>query len=586
LNVLGTGTYAYTFGTKLPAGFAAAATHTLGVWATRAFGGRTYVANTLYDFVPNGGAPSATRDIVTTQACNQCHDPLGYHEGDAARRDVKLCALCHAGAVTDVTNGASLAMPAMVHQIHRGRFLPSVADGGTYALTEDIAVDTGPSAPALVDHSDAWFPGDVQNCAMCHKGAQGDAWKTAPSRSACGGCHDRTSFTYPAPAGMTLHPGGQQKDDATCLNAGCHGPADRYAVAAVHLTPATDPTAPKLTLAITSVTGTQPGQTPVVHFTATVNGQPRDLVASPLPWLAVAIAGPTTDYAQDEPILYPIETGAPQAGLASDGAAGSYAFTFPAPIPVDAHGSYAVAMEGYVQRAGAGGPVYAALNPVMYVAVTDPAPVPRRDVVDRRKCNACHYDLVAHEGTRKSPEYCVLCHTPNKVADQNAPRFEVPATTVPSVSFKMLVHGLHMGSRLASGYVVGADPGPSPASPGGTPIDFGKVVYPGDLRACWACHASTTYLPPLVGSLLPTVSQEVLACADTTSDPNAYCASRTVASRSTLGPLTAACTACHDAPASLAHAQSHTAADGTESCTTCHGAGAPQDAQAVHALPP
>jgi len=59
-----------------------------------------------------------------------------------------------------------------------------------------------------------------------------------------------------------------------------------------------------------------------------------------------------------------------------------------------------------------------------------------------------------------------------------------------------------------------------------------------------------------------------------------------VAAQSFLPPITAACTACHDQPWDVAHAQTQTAPDGTEACVTCHGAGAQWDVQAFHALPP
>ena len=591
----GQGTYEYVFGTKLPAGFDGTKTHTIGVWATRVVGGLTYVANALSDFLPAGGAVTAKRDIVTTLACNQCHNPLGYHEGDTARRDVRLCVLCHSSQAVDPSNGNALGMPILIHKIHRGRFLPSVLDGGSYQLTEDRPVaDAGPDGAAiattLIDHSEAWFPGEIQNCRMCHQGSQGDVWVSAPSRAACGSCHDLTTFVFPIPAGSppgtTLHSGGKQSDDSKCANAGCHGPTDRYGIASVHATPSTDPNAPKLALTITSVTGTQPGQTPVLHFSVTQDGAPLDLLATPLPWLAVTLAGPTTDYAAAQPDLVTIENGTAPPGLAVDGAVGSYAFTFPSAVPPDATGTYAVGMEGYLQPSGPGGPVYAALNPVAYVAVTDPAPVARRSVVERGKCNRCHYDLQAHDGTRKSPEYCVLCHTPNQVAAGNAPRFEVPATTAPSLNFKVLVHKVHRGSALAQGYVVGGEPGPTAANPGGTSVDFGKVHFPGNLKACWACHASTSYLPPLPAGLLPTLSSEVLACTDPTPNPGTYCANRVVQSQSFLSPISAACTACHDAPSTVAHAQANTAPDGNEACVVCHGAGQPWDAQGVHTLPP
>jgi len=587
---VGQGKFVYTFGTNLPAGFDGSKTHTVGVWATRAFGGQTYVVNTLYDFIPAGGTVSTTRDIVTTQACNQCHNPLAYHEGDTERREARLCVLCHGSPTVDVSNANSLDMPVMVHKIHRGRYLPSVVAGGSYQLTEDepntdAGTDASVSAPAFVDHSGAWFPGAIQNCKMCHEGSQGGVWSTAPSRAACGACHDLTSFVFPPPSGMTLHTGGQQPDDTGCLSTGCHGATDRYSVAAVHLVPSTDPNAPQLVLTINSVGSTQPGQTPVLHFSVTQNGQPFDILATPLPWLAVTLAGPTTDFASAN--SYTIENGtAPGSGLVLDGAVGSYAFTFPAPVPPSAAGTYAVGMEGYLAPSGASGPISAALNPVTYVAVTDATAVARRSVVERAKCNSCHGDLLAHGGTLKSPEYCVLCHNPNAVDDEDVARFEVPSTLAPSINFKVLVHKIHRGSQLAQGYVVGSDPGPTSANPAGTPVDFGKVLFPGDLRACWACHASTSYLPPLPQGQIPTVTQENLACTDPSPNPATYCTARVVASEATMEPIGAACTACHDQTYTVAHAQTMTAPDGSEACVTCHGAGKQWDVQVVHALPP
>ena len=398
---VGNGTYTYVFGTKLPTGYDGTKTHTVGVWASRLFQSLTYVSNALFDFVPNGSPVTVTRDIVTTQACNQCHNPMGagLHENGPLRREVKLCILCHASPVADITNGNSLDMRVMVHKIHQGKNLPSVLAGGTYQLTQDDGT--------LDNHSDTWYPGDVQNCAMCHQGSQGSVWKTNPSRAACGSCHDLTLFATTPPPGFTAHGGGPQPDDSQCSS--CHIPSGTsLAIVDVHTTPATDPNAPQLALTINSVTGTAPGQTPVLHFSITQNTQPLDILANPLTGMAVTLAGPTTDYAEAEPTQYTIQGTGASGTLALDGAVGSYVYTFPAPMPASATGTYAVGMEAYTQPTGSTNR-YAALNPVAYVAVTDPAPVPRREVVDRTKCNSCHYDLSEHGGIRKSPEYCVLC---------------------------------------------------------------------------------------------------------------------------------------------------------------------------------
>jgi OmcA/MtrC family decaheme c-type cytochrome len=573
---VGQGTYTYTFGTTLPATFDPTATHTLGVWAYRDFGSKRYVANAEHDFVPNGAPVTVTRDVVTTTACNQCHNPLGFHEDGMRRRDVKLCVLCHAPPAADATNGNGLDLPTMVHKIHRGRFLPSVDAGVPYELTGD---DGGAD-----DHSRTWFPGAVQNCGMCHKGSQGAIWQSEPKRSVCTSCHDRTSFDPSPPTGWTPHGGGVQTDDTRCPS--CHvAKGTALAVTDVHQVSFTNPDAPVLAIQIDAVTSTQPGRTPTIHFSITTNGEPLDLLASPLTGLAATVAGPTTDYANAAPTTYAMQGAGAVGALVLDGAVGHYAYTLPAPIPPSATGSFAIGMEGYIADPS-NGQVYAALNPVAYVAVTDASPVPRRTVVDRTKCNSCHVDLSAHGGTRKSPEYCVMCHTPSKVAADLAPRFEVASTPVPSENFKVLVHKIHAGDWLTQGYVVGGTPGPTPASPGGTPIDFGAVGFPGDLRACWACHASTSYTLPLPTNLLPTVTQAVLTCADPSLDPATYCTTQTVASTTTMAPTGAACTACHDSVTAVAHANAMTASNGSESCATCHGFGAQYDVQAVHMLPP
>ena len=51
-------------------------------------------------------------------------------------------------------------------------------------------------------YNEVLFPQDLRNCTKCHDGsatstaqtAQGDNWKNAPSRRACGACHDGINF--------------------------------------------------------------------------------------------------------------------------------------------------------------------------------------------------------------------------------------------------------------------------------------------------------------------------------------------------------------------------------------------------------
>jgi OmcA/MtrC family decaheme c-type cytochrome len=130
--------------------------------------------------------------------------------------------------------------------------------------------------------------------------------------------------------------------------------------------------------------------------------------------------------------------------------------------------------------------------------------------------------------------------------------------------------------------VIGAYPPPSTTNPAGTPADFGKTRFPGDIKSCPTCHAGATYILPLGASVQPSLS-EVLTCNDPAPlNPAAYCTNRSVAAQIFTPPTTSVCTACHDAPYAVAHAQTNTTSSGVEACATCHGPGAPWDVQLVH----
>ena len=181
----------------------------------------------------------------------------------------------------------------------------------------------------------------------------------------------------------------------------------------------------------------------------------------------------------------------------------------------------------------------------------------------------------------------MLCHTPNKVNDQRVSRFEVPTTVANSVNFKVMVHKIHRGDQLAQRLRARRLPRADRGQPGGTPVDFGTVAFPGNLKACWACHAGTSYLLPLPSGLLPTKT-----CADAPVQ-------RRDARRRTRTARTAAFRAesflarsarrarrATTRASTVAHAQIMTAPNGGESCETCHGSGKQWDVQAVHTLPP
>jgi len=214
----------------------------------------------VHDFVPATGLPpgpaDASREIVATAKCNECHKQLGGIPGDSpessgagfhggSRNDTRYCVVCHTeqrryGRTEATIDEATLTftsstnrvdgravgnMPNHIHKTHMGQFLSKKNyDYGGLVYNETL------------------FPQDIRNCTKCHDGsdtstartAQGDNWKNAPSRLACGACHDGIDFA--TGKGVTIadamkglvsspqgHVGGAQADDGQC--AACHKPA-------------------------------------------------------------------------------------------------------------------------------------------------------------------------------------------------------------------------------------------------------------------------------------------------------------------------------------------------------------------------
>jgi OmcA/MtrC family decaheme c-type cytochrome len=575
------GSYRYRFNQALPADYDKSKTHTLAIYASRAYEGVTYASNPLHHFRPDGQAVTEKREIVSTAACNNCHGTLAEHGG--SRREIGLCITCHVDGMKDPESGNSIDMAQMIHHIHRGSSLPSVVAGTPYRIIGFQG--------AVHDYSQTVFPQAIENCETCHQGgADSDRWKTALTRRACGACHDRISFMSPAPAGFTLHSGGQQTTDTLCAN--CHaegtGPIATLEtdVVKVHRTLTEFPlrnaqtgavTAepPQLTGTVVGLTGTAPGGTPVVRFTVAVNGAPYDILAGgqALNRLRFTFAGPTTDYAGY--IQYTAQGSGAVGTLAAGSTAGEFTWTPPGGVTMTTiatacetlpAGSFAVGMEGRMTASATRPDAtvatvnYPMHNAVAYFAVTGSEPVPRREAVVVEKCNNCHQDLEAHGGSRNDPEYCVLCHNANKDTT-NIPLPAVGSTKLTtSVRLSNMIHRIHTGDNGTKPYVIGSD-------------DFSELLFPGDRRDCTMCHVESHYELPLTG-LLPTRLTQI----DSTR-------ARVTMSDYFIEGTAAACTGCHDSDETFAHTEATTTASGVESCAVCHGAGATFDVDVVHARP-
>jgi hypothetical protein len=214
-----TGTYTYTFAqnlstSTLPVGGTAIAydrsrTHRVMVALRASSSG--YVGGTTYDFVPAGGAVTATREIVDDATCRKCHNNTPGHYGPW-NGIVKACVMCHApgnelkNAAAPAGDGKTNTLEAsvMIHKIHAGRELRTVSGpDGQYYDNPNTAIDeTADNGPLYILNSvSTWntaaFPAVLANCQACHTGSGVNVnnWMTVPSRAACGSCHDNINWT-------------------------------------------------------------------------------------------------------------------------------------------------------------------------------------------------------------------------------------------------------------------------------------------------------------------------------------------------------------------------------------------------------
>jgi OmcA/MtrC family decaheme c-type cytochrome len=624
----GNGVSTYTFNIALPQNFSKGVTHTVGIFATATIVGRQYASNATFNFIPSGGTVTTVRDVVRVEACNNCHDPLQAH--GFARRDPKVCVLCHTTEIidpktgqsveqVDPVNGVNIGFLNLIHRIHRGGDIPSFAIAGI------------PNVINGTDFSNVAFPQDIRNCTKCHtEGTQSDNFKNNPARDACGACHDDVNFASGGtnfPGGMS-HGGGIQLDDNNC--SGCHLPDSGkefdLSVVGAHTIPLKSVQVPGVNFQIVNVESAETGSAtvaagehPKVTFNITTDsGQP--ILPSNMNFLRFTLSGPTTDYnIQDfngdgqktpgvENQFQDPTQNATKASVGPD-SSGNFTYTFAGHIPSDATGTYAIGVEGYkcatVQGSNAArggsncdgtldtnkdgiednGEVFnqvrdAGHNVVSYFPVTDAQAVPRRVVVDSSTtCVNCHgvfsKDFSVHGGIRNDTHYCVLCHNPS---GDDIP-FRAPASgtqeQTTSINFRVMIHKIHTGENLTiKPYAI--------IGFGGSVNDFSDIAFPGDRGNCQECHVDQSFvLNPghgiLGNGILPTTEREIDS-------------SKNVIQTFLTTPIVSTCTSCHDdlpvnssgdGLTGVNHSIANIVASENE-CATCHGAGQAVDVQNVH----
>jgi OmcA/MtrC family decaheme c-type cytochrome len=250
----GDGTYTATFGSDITSNANAPYDNTAvtriavtvtsiaipGVTATGPINPTTKAVNTsiqdvnraafVYDFTPataavyvnanknaDGTTNNFAREIVTTGACEKCHDRLvraaGGHTG--GRPDTRVCVICH----TSTNTSGEGEFVTFIHRIHMGEELPAMpqlesAINPTKPIPHGFSKTT-PLGTPLVKYQEQTYPQDIRNCTLCHNGVDGGNYATQMNRKNCVSCHNDKDFTL-TKGTKGAHSGGAQSDDTKC----------------------------------------------------------------------------------------------------------------------------------------------------------------------------------------------------------------------------------------------------------------------------------------------------------------------------------------------------------------------------------
>jgi OmcA/MtrC family decaheme c-type cytochrome len=454
-------------------------TYTAGLWATSK-DDKDQALPTVEFQIGTATREEYATGPSQTSSCYDCHlgpasgksyqahiapgyAPFGNYALDQA--PIANCKLCH-------NNDGYSPNPTVrkAHSAHRGS---KQTQAGMPHAEYGLGADS-----SLADYLDVTFPsmpGHDLDCDKCHKD---DRWKTAPSRMACGTCHDNLYYdtgllTPPIVLGQPSkmacvmdadcavfgnstgcntttgmcerrgHPA--QADDSQCAT--CHS-ADNTGLSpipAAHEIYARTRTRGLRIQGFAASGGSgangafNVGDTPTITFQLVdqTGAAVTDLATNKALSPSVVVAGPTDDRQRIYGPLSMKTTGT----LSFNN--GNYTYVFPAPIPAQAIAPYnTTQLFGRPNSSGTytmwlwivesltvqGQSVRGVASFTEDFALGQSAPLLPRQVISAAACDACHVDTQAHGGSRAGDATtCSMCHTRGAV-DRTAGSKGAPCT--------------------------------------------------------------------------------------------------------------------------------------------------------------
>jgi len=633
LTDMGDGTWTYKFGTALPADYDADATHTLASVATRDLrefadmGLGRYYDNDVYNFVPSGAGEPMPRDIVATDSCNRCHNPLGEHGG--RYQEVQVCTQCHNPQLFDNELSLTYDYGPMVHRVHSSNepqldpiHYPAVLNdcqichrGGT--PTADMPLVANPNPIPTCDGSGfgmtalSW--GDEGAVDVRLNSASGslfaqangagsqetgnwvrDGQKFVLTDSASGevidettanltvyGCAGNAPFNY-AGYGATgaLHTNWMTRPSRTDCG-GCHAYIDWETGEGHPAGPQEDDEFCSFCHAADSGN----------EFDRSVKGAHTvPLASDQLKGLIVKVKEVTgTGPGQRPTVLFSLND---KTGPVDPATLETFTLTLNGPNDDFAVNVRENARSGLTAVGSDWSYTFNARVPSDAEGSYSVGFEGRRTVTlqgrDGTVRDSAENALFAVAVTDDEPvarrqvvddAKCESCHSNlslhgdnRKNATAYCQTCHMPSATDEavrlegedeSIHFKYMIHKIHRGAELENLPYIVYGYRSSVH-------DYSEVHYPGDLRDCDACHVDTDPSPRVFrsSSWLPLPEG-----AAPTYAPSAYITE--------MGPETATCLSCHDGFAAAAHADANTGGLG-ESCSACHGEGKTYSVQRVH----
>jgi len=620
------GTYTYKYATALPSDYDQSATHYIAAAARRDlrdYDLERYASNDVVTFVPNGSADPMPRNVVETDTCNRCHDPLAEH--GSRYREVPVCEQCHNPDLVD--DGVSYSFDVLVHRVHMeigSEFPPELNDCSTCHTggipTEDLPMVANPNPAEACDANGnsqttmSWSDeGKIQihlnsadgklfasgtgaGSAATGKWVKdgmnfvlvdadtGETIEEVPVYNTVLGCANNPPGTYRGSAGSQWDRWTSRPSRDVC--GACHSNID-FATGEN----SADPDNPhpvqtnddNCTICHKAYTGEEydisvTGAHTVAYKSYQMPGilvkviSMQDTNPGKSPEVTFSISdkfGPIDPNSlnrmlfnlsgPNEDFSFYVQESVVGKAVPVEGT-NNWTYSFTAKIPSSARGSYSLGVEGRKP---------ATINPGEENEIT------RNDQMQ----NFIYAFAVTDDEPMARSQIvddalCENCHSNLTLHGENRHDANgycqtchmadaTDAVVRPTTDNPPeSIHFNYMIHKIHRGEEL--QNGYVVYGYRSSVHDFGDVVFPGDLRNCESCHLEGTFGVPLPSTALPTFSPA------TPINP-------------IMLPTTTACLSCHDSNEAAAHAEANTSANLGESCATCHGDGKTYSVDRVHA---